>query len=171
MADFNTVLKKAMTSFEAGKSPADLAIGTITSIDPINIRISNDMPDIPEVALLFTDSVVEKKLVMKSHLHYINSLSHDHQYVDYTSPTSSRVATTDAALEGTYPTLERTQVGTFYLNGQELQVIGTEDDTEVTIVVNNPLNVGDKVLMLRVHNGQRFIVLSRVYTNISRTLE
>lgn len=41
---------------------------------------------------------------------------------------------------------------------------GTDSDgNSFTVVINEGLAVGDKVVMLRVSKGQRFIVLSKVY--------
>lgn len=50
----------------------------------------------------------------------------------------------------------------------ESQIICQEDSKALPvedgyIILNRKLEVGDKVLMLRVQNGQKFIVLSRVF--------
>lgn len=46
-------------------------------------------------------------------------------------------------------------------NGQPLPV------SNGYIILNRALEVGDKVLLLRVQNGQKFIVLSRVFEGVS----
>lgn len=171
MADLFGAIKEAIDSVEASKGKTDLVFGTVTQVNPVRIRLSNDMVDIPTEALVFTENVVEKKLVFQQHLHYITNLDHSHQYEDYTSPTSSRIALTDPALTGTYPTLYRTQLGTYYINGTEMEVIGSETSPEVTVVINRSLAVGDKVVMVRAHDGQRFIVLSKVFTSLRTTLD
>ena len=44
-----------------------------------------------------------------------------------------------------------------YVNGQPQPVYGAK------VTLNPALSVGDKVLLLRVQNGQKFVVLSKIY--------
>lgn len=113
---------------------SDLVIGTVTKINPLQITEKNVSDPIPAQALLLTEPVIEKK---------ITALKHNHQIKDsYTSGGTCADA------------LSAVQC---YENGKALPT-----DAEY-ITLNRALMVGDKVLMLRVSGGQRYLVLSRVF--------
>lgn len=120
---------------QAGQ-PTDLRVGTVTSTDPLEISINTAMAPLRREVLLLTESVVEKKIPVLQHNHII----HD----SYSGGGSSE----DNLLES--------QI-VCYENGQPLPV---EDGY---IILNRALAVGDRVLLLRVQNGQGYIILSRVF--------
>lgn len=62
---------------------------------------------------------------------------------------------TDSVVEKTLTASDGTLSGT--VNGQPMEATGS------TVTLNSALEVGDKVLMLKVQRGQKYIVLSRVY--------
>lgn len=124
------------------------------------------------------------------HTHTVSGLGHTHTTTDGTTgsalgadyPTSSSLnsAGTSDALPGSYPS-DTQLTGTYptdsalgsvdsggalsnivcYENGQALPV------ENGYIILNRALEAGDKVLLLRVQNGQKFIVLSRIFEEVS----
>ena len=98
--------------------------------------------------LYLTEAVVEKKIPALQHTHEIATLSHTH---------SNSAGGTTEGLTERYPTEEALSQIACLENGKALPV---EDGY---ILLNRALAVGDKVLLLRVQNGQKFIVLSRVF--------
>ena len=113
---------------------SDLVIGTVTKINPLQVTEKSVSDPIPAQALLLTEPVIEKK---------ISTLKHSHQISDsYTGG-----GTCADALESVK----------CYENGKALPADAGY------IILNRGLAVGDKVLMLRVSGGQRYIVLSRVF--------
>lgn len=143
-----SAIKDVVSDYMGGIDFTDIAIGTVTSTNPLRINIAPDMPDIPTSCIRLTDAVIEKKLVMDNHNHAMPNLSHTHTVLN---------ATTSIAL-GQYNTLNAVQLGTFYTNGYAQEV----DSSTNTIYLNKGLATGDKVLMLKVLNGQNFIVLSKI---------
>ena len=149
----------AEQSRQAGQ-PTDYLTGTVTSEDPLKITIDTTMQELQAQSLLLTEPVVEKKIPVLTHKHYISTLSHMH-----TCPTG----TTSQALTGQYlgedslvseganTTLQGENI-VCYEHGEALPV---EDGY---IILNRKLEQDDKVLMLRVSSGQLFIVLSRIFT-------
>ena len=123
--------------------PTDLRIGTVTAVSPLEISINAQMAPLKAEVLLLTAAVVEKKLTY-THTHSVSDLSHTHTVDGQSSST---------ALSGTYD------------SGQaEGDIVCTENGAALAPgVINRGLQVGDKVILLRVQSGQRFIVLSRVY--------
>lgn len=120
---------------QEASQPTDLRVGTVTSANPLEISINPNMAPLQAGVLYLTVSVVEKKIPILQHDHVI----HD----TYTGGGTSE----DNLLQSNI---------ICYENGQALPV---EDGY---IILNRALAVGDKVLLLRVQKGQKFIVLSRV---------
>ncbi len=157
----NLVDALVMVSENTGKAsqPCDLDIGTVTTVNPLSITRDVAQAPLTEAVLILTESVVEKKIPILDHIHHINTLGHSHSCPDGGTSTN---------LTGSYATLtslvsrgaggDQTQNIICYEHGKPLPI---EDGY---IILNRALEVGDRVLMLRVQKGQRFIVLSRVFS-------
>lgn len=115
----------------------DLQIGTVTAVDPLEITISASMAPLRAGVLYLTVDVVEKKIPVVQHSHTITVSD------TYTGGGSATCST------------ELTDI-VCYENGTALPV------ENGYIIFNRALAVGDRVLLLRVQNGQKFVVLSRV---------
>ena len=115
----------------------DLQIGTVTAVDPLEITISASMAPLRAGVLYLTVDVVEKKIPVVQHSHTIKVTD------TFTGGGSATCST------------ELTNI-VCYENGTALPV------ENGYIIFNRALAVGYKVLLLRVQNGQKFVVLSRV---------
>lgn len=134
--------------------PTDMVIGTVESVNPLTVRTNIQSAPLQESVLLLTSAVVERKIPILQHIHHIDTLSHQH-------------ANSVVALTGSYPTLpslysegagaDQTQDIICYEHGQPLPI---EDGF---IILNRALEVGDKVIMMKVQRGQRYVILSRVF--------
>lgn len=144
------VLHQMMTESAEAMQPTDLAIGTVTKADPLEITINTAMAPLRKEVLYLTASVIEWKIPTLQHLHQISSLSHEH---------SNSAGATTKGLESEYPTQTSLNTGTIhgYQNGAQLPI------ENGYIILNRALITGDKVLLLRVNHGQKFIVLSRLF--------
>lgn len=143
---------------QQASQPTELVLGTVTSALPLEISINNMQAPLRSQVLYLTEPVIEKKIPVLDHIHHINSLSHTH---------SEYHGTTGSGLTGSYPTLtslvstgansDQTQNIICYEHGKPLPI------KDGFIILNRALEVGDKVILLRVQHGQKFIVLSRVF--------
>ena len=76
---------------------------------------------------------------------------------------------TESVIEKKIPVLRHTHTAPDGATGPALESVGCQEDgTSLPveggyIILNRGLEAGDKVLMLRVQNGQKFLVLSRVF--------
>lgn len=76
---------------------------------------------------------------------------------------------TEPVIEKKIPILQHTHTTPDGTTGSALESVVCQEDGKPLpvedgyIILNRKLEVGDKVLMLRVQNGQKFIVLSRVF--------
>jgi hypothetical protein len=127
-------------------SLTDLVIGTVTKARPLEVTLVNTMLPLPASVLLLTESVIEKKINITDHRH---NVTHNHPIYD---------TYTGGGRSGDINVCSTEQGGIFaYENGKRLP------RSDGFIILNRGLAIGDKVLMLRVMNGQNFIILSRVF--------
>ena len=182
-------LQQVIQQSQHALQPCDLRIGTVVSQTPLRISINTSMAPLGPGVLYLTEPVVEKKIPIvehshtltltgMAHFHTVSGLGHSHDFQVAAggtetggTPGQTVSGQTENALTGTYATstaLENTQMEGFstdtrlghivcYEHGKALPV---EDGY---IILNRALETGDKVLLLRVQKGQKFIVLSRVF--------
>lgn len=129
-------------------APAELLLGTVTSTAPLEIAVDGSMAPLRGQVLYLTAAVVEKKIPLLAHGHVVGGLEHAH---------ANSAGTTTKALEGGYGTSEALAGICCLENGAPLPVRGNY------ILLNRGLEEGDRVLLLRVRHGQRFVVLSRIF--------
>lgn len=142
------VLQQVSQQTMQAMAPTDLVIGTVTSASPLQITINTAMAPLNETVLYLTSAVVERKIPVLSHTHTLNTLAHDHTVGEETS---------SEALSGEFETEAALEEVACLENGVPLPVANGY------ITLNRALATGDKVLLLRVQNGQKFVVLSRIY--------
>lgn len=134
----------------------DMVVGTVTKDNPLEVTIESTMLPIPADLLLKTSAVIPKTLTINGHIHQINTLSHSHSYSD-DDGTSTTTKTTGEGLTGSYASLPAMENIVCLENGVQLPIAGN------VVTINRGLIVGDKVLLLRVLDGQKFIILSRIF--------
>lgn len=133
MANLLQEIQAIVQQVDHASQPADYLVGTVTSEDPLQIVTDTSQAPLNASVLHLTSAVVEKKI----------RLSHTHEIYDtYTGGGSASTALDDVhCIE----------------NGEDLPI---EDGY---VILNKKLEVGDRVILLRVQHGQQFIVLSRVF--------
>lgn len=127
------ILQQINDQAESARQPTDMLIGTVTGVDPLEVTLDIQQAALREEVLFLTDSVIEKKL-----------------------GSDGRFYRAGVPLESNFEYNSSTEIITPTLN--------PEDPGAVTYAVVTPaLGIGDKVLLLSVMHGQKFIVLSRLY--------
>lgn len=157
--ELKDVLYQMMQENAAAGQPTDLRVGTVTSEEPLEITINPAMAPLRRRQLYLTEPVVEKKIPVLTHKHYISTLTHTH-----TAPGGA----TGPALEGSYLGEDSLVSEGFNAILQDQDIVCWENGKALPIedgfiILNRKLETGDKVLLLRVQSGQKFIVLSRIF--------
>lgn len=157
--ELKDVLYQMMQENAAAGQPTDLRVGTVTSEEPLEITINPAMAPLRRRQLYLTEPVVEKKIPVLTHKHYISTLTHTH-----TAPGGA----TGPALTGSYLGEDSLVSEGFNAILQDQDIVCWENGKELPIedgfiILNRKLETGDKVLLLRVQSGQKFIVLSRIF--------
>lgn len=156
-----TLYKMMQDSMKAGQL-TDFVSGTVTSENPLEITCDATMQVLRASVLILTEPVVEKKIPVLAHKHKIPAGTLTHQHTDPVS------GSTGPSLTGEYLTADSllSEGADLSLQGEDIvcqengQPLPIEDGY---IILNRKLEQDDKVVMLRVNAGQRFIVLSRVF--------
>lgn len=140
--------------------PSDWSTGTVTQESPLEIQQDVHQQTLREAVLILTEPVVEKKIPILDHNHYAINLGHTHTCPD---------GTTSAALTGRYLTEAYSLVSEGYDATEQTQDIVCWEHGEKLpiengfIILNRKLEVGDRVLLLSVAHGQKFIIMSRIF--------
>lgn len=176
-----TTIQSIAVNAVQSTNPMQYCYGTVTSADPLEIRLNDTTLEITGNSILLTESVVEKKITIQKHTHKIGSTIADHTHIVSAPPFSVVGAVPAGAAAptaaGTVPKTndfnQNTETVTTVLEavctefGKDLPV--DRNDERIVITTNRALEKDDRVLMLRVSAGQRFIVLSRVFTRSDET--
>lgn len=156
-----------------GYGLTDLAVGTVVSVKPLQIKVREDMAPLPEETLWLTAAVMEKKIPVLRHKHVTAGFRHDHSLPELAHSHETEEGGTGVALDGplrtetalnpdAYTSDERLENILCYEDGKPLPV------KDGYILLNRALEAGDRVLLLRVLRGQQFIVLSRIFEKGAR---
>ena len=129
------IIQKIAKGERENSKPMGSVIGTVVSVSPLSVRISDDLPPIPAGQLYLDIGVIEKYMTVRKHNH---TVQHEGPHVS-----------TDELNEPYF---------TFYENGKALPTSGGK------AIVNEGLKVGDKVRMTRLEGGQEFIIESRLFS-------
>lgn len=162
------VLNQMMQENLLASQPANLCIGTVTAADPLEITISTGMGPLKKPILYLTSAVIEKKIPVLKHKHTTKGFRHSHTVDGLSHAHSGEEGGTGPALDGAYPTGEGLEQDAFISDEQLKEIICYEDGKPLPvkdgyIILNRALEKGDSVLLLRVQNGQKFVILSRVF--------
>lgn len=168
--DLTDVMRQMMQQSMEGYGLSDMAIGTVTSTQPLAVKIREGMADIPQEALRLTAAVIEKKIPVLEHLHTTDGFRHAHVLPDLAHTHSGEEGETGSSLDGSYETEDGLQQDAFDSDKRLLksEIVCYEDGKPLPvkdgyIILNRALEAEDQVLLLRVMRGQQFIILSRVF--------
>lgn len=166
---------------------SDLAVGTVTGVDPLEVTVREAMAPLPQEVLWLTAAVIEKKMPVLAHEHItagfrhghmLSGLGHSHGISGLGHAHDASEGTTGGALDGVYQTGDglggEYQTGDgltpdAYASDKRLDGVACFEDGKPLpvkdgyIILNRGLAAGDKVLLLRVMRGQQFIILSRIF--------
>lgn len=147
-------------------NPITFTFGTVTSDSPLKIRIDQSTINLEGDSLILTANVVEKTVTIQKHTHGMDS-----QLMDITAAVAATGGNVSFTVNGV-PTSSVTLNHKHTNETTVLDAVCTEhgeelpkdaDNDRIIVTINRSLAKGDKVVMLRVSGGQRFIVLSRVF--------
>lgn len=163
----NTIQQIAVQAVQAN-NPISFLYGTVKKVNPLAIEIGDNGLVIPEEGLILCEPVIEKKLTIKKHNHTIGSALVDHTHSVSGKAGKYPFNTTSEASSGlnAKTTVDDTVIDAYcqeFKMDDEHKLPAVPDDDKIVVTINKALEVGEKVVMLKVCSGQEFIVLSRMY--------
>jgi hypothetical protein len=163
----NTIQQIAVQAVQAN-NPISFLYGTVKKVNPLAIEIGDNGLVIPEEGLILCEPVIEKKLTIKKHNHTIGSALVDHTHQVSGKAGTYPFNTTSATSSGlnAKTTVDDTVIDAYcqeFKMDDEHKLPAEPDDDKFVVTINKALEVGEKVVMLKVCSGQEFIVLSRMY--------
>ena len=163
-------------------NPISFVFGTVTSASPLKIRMDQSTINLEGDSLILTSAVIERKMIIDKHTHEIGSTlaGHKHSFSGSITGTCTQAGTVSGSCSGTTEAStdisSKTVIVDTVISSKVIENKDTEhplpvnedvseDDKKerIEVVINRGLQKNDKVVMLRVCGGQRFIVLSRVF--------
>ena len=168
----NTIQQIAVQAVQAN-NPISFLYGTVKKVNPLAIEIGDNGLVIPEEGLILCEPVIEKKLTITKHTHSVGSTVSDHYHafsaagVPVPCPyTASTHSPTGPSSLNSSDTVDNTVLDAYcqeFKMDDEHKLPTEPDDDKIVVTINKALEVGEKVVMLKVCSGQEFIVLSRMY--------
>jgi hypothetical protein len=137
----DAVKKIALKAIDASK-PTGVYFGTVTSVQPLRINVEQRLT-LESAQLILSRNVTDYKIDMTVDHWTENETAHIHNYFDSDTGQGASGSTN----RNTSPTSHR-----HAYTGRK------------TFTVHNGLVNGDKVILLRVQGGQKYVVLDRVGT-------
>lgn len=166
--DLIDVLHRSVEETMNAYGLSDMAVGTVTSAEPLEVTIREGMAPLPQGVLRLTASVIEKKIPVLDHRHATAGFRHSHTVSGLSHSHDAPEGATGAALEGDYATGDALTPDSYTSDEQLKNIVCYEDGKPLPvengfIILNRGLAVGDRVLLLRVMRGEQYIILSRVF--------
>ena len=172
-----TIQQIALKAVRAS-NPMSFLYGKVTAVNPLKILCGDNGLEISEDFLILCEPVIEKKLTIKKHNHTIGSalVGHTHPIPSLqvtgavpvgTAPVTAGPGSTSASTDlNAKTTVDDTVLDAYcqeFKIDDEHKLPAVPDDDKIVVTINKALEVGEKVVMLKVCSGQEFIVLSRMY--------
>jgi hypothetical protein len=166
MSNLLTVIQGIAVNAVQSTIPVQYCYGTVTKESPLKIRLNDGTIEITGESILLTEPVVEKKITIQKHNHSWGNdlLKHAHSYVNaagVTTPTSTPINIETQTSITSANVDDKVISGVCTEHGTDLPTDSNSD--RIVITINRKLEKDDKVLMMRVSAGQKFIVLSRIF--------
>ena len=179
MSNLLTTIQRIAVNAVKSTNPVEYCFGTVTSVNPLKVRLNESTLEVWGDTLMLTSAVVERKLTIKKHTHEIgdNVANHTHPFSGSFEgtisgqPAAGVISGTVNKSTDTFFTSKTEIVDTVldaFVNehgdtDNHLPVEIPEDKSKIVVTINRGLQVDDKVIMLRVCGGQKFVILSRVF--------
>ena len=103
-----------------------LAVGTVTSTDPLEVIIRESMAPLPQEVLRLTAAVIEKKIPVLAHKHTTTGFRHSHAVSGLSHSHEASEGPTGASLDGSYQTGEALTQDSYLSDEQLGDIAGYE---------------------------------------------
>lgn len=163
MANLIELIKQAAVEAVNASNPAAFYFGTVTSASPLVINVEQKM-DLTEEFLILSSAVKDHDVEMTFSMSTEStSLNADHTHETETSGGISVISKLNPEQPGT--TIENEVQDTSSTSISNVNIDLTHSHAIVgrkKVTVHNGLKKGEKVILIRMQGGQKFVVLDRM---------
>ena len=163
MANLIELIKQAAVEAVNASNPAAFYFGTVKTTSPLVINVEQKM-DLSEEFLILTNAVKDHEVDMTFNFETDSvSLNANHTHKSETSGEFKIESKLDPEQPGT--TIVNEIIGSPSTSVSEIKIDLSHShmiNGRKTVTVHNGLKKGEKVIMIRVQGGQKFVVLDRM---------
>ena len=134
------IMKRAAIDANEASQPTDLRFGTVKTVNPLSVEITNQML-IPQSLLILPSHLTDYTVPVTFNWTSETAGNHNHSYSGSDSRGDSHSGSVDS-------------------NGSHVHQMVS--DKSNTITIHNALKVGDKVVLIRKQGGQAFYILDKI---------
>lgn len=134
------IMKRAAIDANEASQPTDLRFGTVKTVKPLSIQVTNQML-IPEALLILPSHLTDYTVPVTFNWTTETAGDHNHSYSGSDSRGDSYSGNVDNNGNHTH------------------QIVSGKSKT---ITIHNALKVGDKVVLIRKQGGQAFYILDKI---------
>lgn len=190
MSNLLTTIQSIAVNAVKSTVPVEYCIGTVTSESPLKVRLNDSTLEVWGDTLMLTSAVVERKLTIEKHNHGEDSQLTDTSAMDGTGlpvnfipagadpsqyPVNPDTGLPDIPGMGTVLSLNHNHsieyevLNAFVTEHGNDELDYEKDNDKIVVTINRALQKGDKVIMIRVCGGQKFVILSRIFKRDDET--
>lgn len=158
------IIKRASKEVMDASNPAGILFGTVTSVRPLEINVEQKMTLSQEFFIL-TKNVVDYTVDVTMNWNTeTKSLNANHTHSANGNITVNSKATIDPNPESANITIENEVNSNISIEQKNINLSHNHTITGTkSLTIHNSLKVGDKVILIQVQGGQKYIVLDKVY--------
>lgn len=158
------IIKKAAKDAYEASNPTGILYGTVTNVNPLEINVEQRMTLSREFLILtknVVDYTVDVNINWSTEVKNLN-VNHNHSIGGELSINSN--ATINPNPDNINISIENEINNKMVIEQKNIDISHKHDISGIkTLTICNGLKNGDKVILIRVQGGQRYIVLDKVY--------
>ncbi|WP_196029372.1 DUF2577 domain-containing protein [Longicatena caecimuris] len=162
-SNLTELIKKAAVEAVNASNPAAFYFGTVTSTSPLNINIEQKM-DLSEEFLILTSSVKDYEVDMTFNFNTEQTmLDANHTHESESSGELEIESKLEPEQEGTKIVNEIKSMPSSSIKEAMIDLSHNHSiQGRTTVTVHSGLKTGEKVILIRMQGGQKFVVLDRM---------
>ena len=158
------IIKKASKEVMEASNPAGILFGTVTNVSPLEINVEQKMTLSQEFFIL-TKNVIDYTVDVTMNWNTnTRSLNANHTHSGSADVSVNSKATMSPNPENANITINNEINSNISIDQTNINLSHNHSITGTkSLTIHNGLKVGDKVILIQVQGGQRYIVLEKVY--------
>ncbi len=158
------IIKKAAKEAIDESTPSNVMFGTVTSTSPLNINVEQKL-NLTSEFLILTKNVVDYTVDVTIEWNTENrTLNANHSHEANSDVSVNSNATVSPNPEGVSVSITNEVSSNVNVQQKNINLTHNHSITgRKSMTIHNALKSGDKVILIRQHGGQKYVVLDKIY--------